>query len=168
MERMTQRNLWDFFIMYSVRPICAICARIAVYLTEKWTPLETDIICPWHHTWGVVLLPCDFALTRTLMCSQEKLLWHLKCAPSFPNCDCGITGSVSVKRELIGCGSLPFEHLDNLFLQVQLQIRCVSAVLALLATRHLILKYAKTQWICAVACTLIYMHKVLKLYWYPF
>lgn len=58
------------------------------------------------------------------------------------------------KKELIGCSwCLPLELHDNLFLQVQLQSRCVTAVQTLLATRHMILKYAKTKWIYAVACT---------------
>lgn len=67
------------------------------------------------------------------------------------------------KKELIGYSwCQPSEHHDNLFLQVQLQSRCITAVLALLATRHLILKYAKTRWICAGACTLFQKHRALK------
>lgn len=67
------------------------------------------------------------------------------------------------KKELIGCSwCLPLEYHDNLFLQVQLQSRCVTALLTFLATRHLILKFVKTKWIHAVACTLVQKHKALK------
>lgn len=147
--------------------LCCTFGRTAlsVKLVQKWRQqlYITGALKTWirhQGPWQKMPISDEPGMTMGLELGQKHslmlgLLWTLWMCLFFPRHAVTVPwhGTCWFRTKPISCSwSLPLEHRDHLFLQAQLQSRCAIAVLTLLATRQITLKYAETQQSCAFAC----------------